>query len=230
MSNRRGRDLGDSHRLPRLHQTDQGTGMSTAEDRQQHAARFGQFLRSAKLKQAAVARKLGVSPSFVADIIGGRKRITQSVALCLELLYGVNANWLLDGSGSMTSPLQDHLPEPNVISNQLAETLTVVAKLRTTVQQVINEATRLREQLERAAGELGADKPITFRNVEYKTLSARLRRVVWRLSGHHSREITWRQIAEGGSAKIIAMQGIGDTTLRELRSELNRRGLQFADE
>ena len=59
------------------------------------------------MTQTVFAESIGISQSLVADWISGKRSITKLHALAIQMVHGVNAEWLLTGQGDMFLP-----PEP----------------------------------------------------------------------------------------------------------------------
>ena len=72
-----------------------------AREREEHASRLRRALDEAGRKQTDVARQLSVSPQFVNDILGRRKRMTRSFAAYFQSEFHVSSDWLLNGIGAM---------------------------------------------------------------------------------------------------------------------------------
>lgn len=64
--------------------------------------RLAQAIARSGLNQSEFARKIAVSPSFVSDMVRGNKKPGAEFLCTVRLEFGVSADWLLTGEGSMT--------------------------------------------------------------------------------------------------------------------------------
>ena len=63
--------------------------------------RLGQVLAYAGINQAELARRVGMSPGFLSDVIRGVKKPGPELLLALRKSCGVSIDWLLSGEGTM---------------------------------------------------------------------------------------------------------------------------------
>lgn len=63
--------------------------------------RLGQVLAYAGINQAELARRVGMSPGFLSDVLRGVKRPGAELLLALRKTLGVSIDWLLTGEGTM---------------------------------------------------------------------------------------------------------------------------------
>jgi transcriptional regulator with XRE-family HTH domain len=63
--------------------------------------RLAQVLAYARINQAELARRVGMSPGFLSDVIRGVKRPGPELLLALRKSCGVSIDWLLSGEGTM---------------------------------------------------------------------------------------------------------------------------------
>ena len=63
--------------------------------------RLAQVLAYAGINQAELARRVGMSPGFLSDVIRGVKRPGSELLLALRKTCGVSIDWLLSGEGTM---------------------------------------------------------------------------------------------------------------------------------
>lgn len=63
--------------------------------------RLAQVLAYAGINQAELARRVGMSPGFVSDVLRGVKRPGPELLLALRKSFGVSIDWLLSGEGTM---------------------------------------------------------------------------------------------------------------------------------
>jgi len=61
--------------------------------------RLKEALLAMGLKQADLARAYGCKPQYISDIVNGRGRISEKLAVWLYSEYRVNLNWLFTGKG-----------------------------------------------------------------------------------------------------------------------------------
>ncbi len=72
------------------------------EDEKQYAGqRIRDLLRELGITQTTLAKKCGVSPQYLNNIIRRQQRITEDFAISLLNVAGVNLNWLFTGKGPM---------------------------------------------------------------------------------------------------------------------------------
>jgi len=64
-------------------------------------ARLAQVVAYAGVSQAELARRIGVSPGFVSDVLRGVKRPGVEMLMGLRSAFGVSVDWLLSGEGTM---------------------------------------------------------------------------------------------------------------------------------
>jgi transcriptional regulator with XRE-family HTH domain len=64
-------------------------------------ARLAQVVAYAGVSQAELARRIGVSPGFVSDVLRGVKRPGVEMLMGLRAAFGVSVDWLLSGEGTM---------------------------------------------------------------------------------------------------------------------------------
>jgi transcriptional regulator with XRE-family HTH domain len=64
--------------------------------------RLAQVLAHVGINQAELARRVGMSPGFLSDVIRGVKRPGAELLLALRKTCGVSIDWLLSGEGTMT--------------------------------------------------------------------------------------------------------------------------------
>ena len=73
--------------------------MTNLEDQ---GIRFERLLEALNSNQSELARKIGVSPSLINQIVKGQKALSHKVLTQLTNSYReINANWLLTGEGEM---------------------------------------------------------------------------------------------------------------------------------
>lgn len=63
--------------------------------------RLAQVLAYTGINQAELARRVGMSPGFVSDVLRGVKRPGPELLLALRKSCGVSVDWLLSGEGTM---------------------------------------------------------------------------------------------------------------------------------
>ncbi len=67
----------------------------------QQGERLREFLAAKGMTQAELARRLGVSPAYVNDVITGRKNVTLNFANRLSPEIDLSPYWLIWGAGPM---------------------------------------------------------------------------------------------------------------------------------
>lgn len=95
-----------------------------AQEREEHASRLRRALDEAGLKQTDVARRLSVSPQFVNDILGARKRMTRSFAAYFQSEFHISSDWLLSNEGEMW-----HLPPPEATERETSVPVPLMVEL-----------------------------------------------------------------------------------------------------
>lgn len=71
-----------------------------ADIRDQIAGRLRMARESAGLSQGQVAKRLGMHRPTISEIEAGRRRVSAEEIASFGGLYGVDANWITEGSGS----------------------------------------------------------------------------------------------------------------------------------
>lgn len=65
------------------------------------ADRLSQAIAHSGLNQSEFARKAGVSPGFVSELVRGNKKPGAEFLCAVRLTFGVSTDWLLTGDGTM---------------------------------------------------------------------------------------------------------------------------------
>jgi len=65
------------------------------------AYRLSQAIAHSGLNQSEFARKAGVSPGFVSELVRGNKKPGAEFLCTVRLAFGISADWLLTGDGTM---------------------------------------------------------------------------------------------------------------------------------
>jgi transcriptional regulator with XRE-family HTH domain len=63
--------------------------------------RLGQVIAHLQLSQSEFARRVGVSPGFMSEVVRGNKRPGTEFLLSIRMVFGVSVDWLLTGEGTM---------------------------------------------------------------------------------------------------------------------------------
>jgi transcriptional regulator with XRE-family HTH domain len=63
--------------------------------------RFRKALEKIGVKQVDFANSIGIAQSTVSTFLSGKSLMSRSTALLIEQIYGISADWLLDGTGHM---------------------------------------------------------------------------------------------------------------------------------
>jgi len=53
------------------------------------------------LKQNSFARSIGISQSYLSELLNNAKMPSQTILIAISLRYAINLNWLLTGEGEM---------------------------------------------------------------------------------------------------------------------------------
>lgn len=64
--------------------------------------RLTQAIARSGLNQSEFARKIGMSPGFVSDMVRGNKKPGSEFLCAVRLEFGISADWLLTGDGAMS--------------------------------------------------------------------------------------------------------------------------------
>lgn len=83
--------------------------MSTLRDR------FEQVERTFNVSQSQLARRVGVSPQMVSQIVTGKYNLSYLLAKSIEAEFGVNSEWMLTGEGSMLAVADNKAKELNLV-------------------------------------------------------------------------------------------------------------------
>jgi transcriptional regulator with XRE-family HTH domain len=76
------------------------------------------LIKSLKSNQKAFAKSIGVSQSFVYQMISGQKQISSKVIKGISNAYSmVNTNWLFTGNGSM---YLEHEKPPDMVGDNIS--------------------------------------------------------------------------------------------------------------
>lgn len=90
--------------------------------------RLTQVLRHLQLSQSGLARRLGVSPGFMSEVVRGNKRPGAEFLLTLRMVSGISVDWLLTGEGTMFGGAGIDLGLLRVIRLQVAVARAAVAE------------------------------------------------------------------------------------------------------
>jgi len=115
------------------------------------------FRRALGLSGAALAKGIGRSKGIVSYWEAGRSPLPLAVCLSLDALYGVSANWLLEGIGPMWAQPKESMPPDLPIDLMLIPVLPVDAAFDRTGMPMTPPPDVERVGLPR--GILGADCP-----------------------------------------------------------------------
>jgi transcriptional regulator with XRE-family HTH domain len=65
------------------------------------ADRLSQAIAHSGLNQSEFARKVGISPGFVSELVRGNKKPGAEFLCAVRLVFGISTDWLLTGDGTM---------------------------------------------------------------------------------------------------------------------------------
>lgn len=66
------------------------------------------------VSQSELARRIGVSPQLISQIVNGKIHISYLTAKALESEFGVNAEWVINGTGEMMTRRENKAKELNL--------------------------------------------------------------------------------------------------------------------
>ncbi len=79
------------------------------------------FIRKNKLKQAQVAKRIGVVQHTISDFCNGKRELKKHYVLALEAAYGLNPSWLLHGREQMFLTRGNHGNGMTALATRYAE-------------------------------------------------------------------------------------------------------------
>ncbi len=91
-------------------------------------ARIGQVIVRLGVNQTEFARRIGVSPGFMSEVVRGNKRPGAEFLLSIQKVFGVSVDWLLSGSGTMFGGSGINLDLLRTIRLQVAVARAAVAE------------------------------------------------------------------------------------------------------
>lgn len=80
---------------------DQADGLEFTEALAGLGPRLGQLVAQLQLSQSEFARRVGVTPGFVSEVVRGNKRPGTEFLLAVRVVFGASLDWLLTGEGTM---------------------------------------------------------------------------------------------------------------------------------
>lgn len=112
--------------------------------------RLNQFLIDKEISKAEAARRVGIAPNAISNIISGRRQLSVNLSERISSALGVSASWLLTGEGEMevdgwTPPAR----APQATGIVAAGTAEETARLRKENAELRAEVERQRKQVER---------------------------------------------------------------------------------
>lgn len=112
--------------------------------------RFNQFLEDKGISKAEAARRVGIAPNAISNIISGRRQLSVNLSERISAALGVSASWLLTGEGEMEvegwTPPSETRRTPAAVTGAMTEELSRLRKENTELRA---EVERLRRQVER---------------------------------------------------------------------------------
>lgn len=112
--------------------------------------RFNQFLVDKDISKAEAARRVGIAPNAISNIISGHRQLSVNLSERISSALGVSASWLLTGEGEMEV---DGWTPPARVPQTAATTTTSTTEENTRLHrensELRAEVERLRKQVER---------------------------------------------------------------------------------
>jgi transcriptional regulator with XRE-family HTH domain len=90
--------------------------------------RVGQVIAHVGVNQTEFARRLGVSPGFVSEVVRGNKKPGAEFFLLIRKTFGVSLDWLLSGEGTLLGGSSINLDLLRTIRLQVAVARAAVAE------------------------------------------------------------------------------------------------------
>lgn len=112
--------------------------------------RFNQFLVDKDISKAEAARRVGIAPNAISNIISGHRQLSVTLSERISAALGVSASWLLTGEGGMevdgwTPPAR----VPQAAATATTSTTEENTRLHRENSELRAEVERLRKQVER---------------------------------------------------------------------------------
>jgi len=102
------------------------------------ADRLSRAIAHSGLNQSEFAKAVGVSPGFVSELVRGNKKPGAEFLCAVRLVFGISADWLLTGSGTMAGAGAINLVLMRSIRLYLAMARAAVLDENTTAQLLTN--------------------------------------------------------------------------------------------
>lgn len=101
------------------------------------AARFGLAISHTGLNQSEFARRLGISPGFVSDVVRSQKKPGAEFLHAVRVTFGISIDWLLTGEGTLTGGSGIDLELLRTIRLQIALARVAVVDANPTAQALL---------------------------------------------------------------------------------------------
>lgn len=79
--------------------------------------RLDSVLRTFRVSQSELARRIGVTPQLISQIMNDKLQLSYLTAKAIESELGVNSKWLLEGEGEMITAKDNVSKELNLTQN-----------------------------------------------------------------------------------------------------------------
>jgi transcriptional regulator with XRE-family HTH domain len=100
-------------------------------------ARVGQVVTHFQVSQTEFARRIGVSPGFVSEVVRGNKRPGAEFLLAIRKVFGVSVDWLLTGEGTLFGGASINLDLLRAIRLQVAVARAAIAEGEPTAKALL---------------------------------------------------------------------------------------------
>ena len=67
------------------------------------------------VSQAGLARRIGVTPQLISQVVNEKIPLSYLSAKAIESEFGVNHEWLMNGTGEMMTPKRNAAKEPDLV-------------------------------------------------------------------------------------------------------------------
>lgn len=117
--------------------SDNGSNTGVAQGLDGLAARLAQSITHSGLNQTDFARRLGVSPGFVSDVVRGNKKPGAEFLHAVRTTFGISIDWLLTGEGTISGGGGIDLDLLRTIRLQIAVARSAVVDANTTAKALL---------------------------------------------------------------------------------------------
>lgn len=104
--------------------------------------RLSQVLEKTKLRQYQFAEKIGVSSGAFSQFLSGKRYPNKATFLLMEIIFGINLNWLKTGHGEMLIRAMPVIAEPSE-KYQGAKEQSLLKQLVNSSQELADERKKI---------------------------------------------------------------------------------------